>query len=582
MRKGPAESLGRIRYNFPLLVLRRQPERDSGCHRSGPRAGGIRRSVWVVVGLLLAALAVTPSAFAKRGMVVGFSGTDQYQEASPADRSQWMGRTVDADGGMVRLSVGWAYVAPTRPLDPTNPGSVSYDFSSLDGPVRDAAARGLKVLLTVNVAPDWAEGPGKPPSTDAGTWKVSPSDLADFNQALATRYSGTYSPPGQPPLPAVDAIEVWNEPNASDWIEPQFEGKTAVSPDAYRAMLNASYTAIKQVSPRIQVVAAGTAPYGDPPGGPYPGGDQRVQPVQFWQRLLCVQPKKTKKKGKKGKQVKKKYVRAKNCSGRAMLDVFAHHAIDNTGGGPLRSGPLPGDVSTPDLGRLVPIFRAAEKLGTVSGGSHPVWVTEFWWDSKPPNPVGAPLLTQARWIEQSLYLFWKAGASLAVNFQIGDSAARPDVHAGLQSGVYFSDGRPKPSLTAVQFPFVTERLNPQTLTAWGKAPEAGKLRIQKKQGSRWVTVKKLQAGKGMVFTTQLPLRGKQQLRAVVGGSQSIVWKQAGADTKNASSSGGGGTGTATILLLLAVGLGLIVGGTALLRRRQRRMQQRRRPRPALP
>ncbi len=154
-----------------------------------------------MVGLLLAALAVTPSASAKRGMVVGFSGTDQYQGASPADRSQWMGRTVDADAGLVRLSVGWAYVAPTRPLDPTNPGSVAYDFSSLDGPVRDAAARGLKVLLTVNVAPPWAEGPGKPASTDPGTWKVSPSDLANFNQALAARYSGTYEParPGAAP-----------------------------------------------------------------------------------------------------------------------------------------------------------------------------------------------------------------------------------------------------------------------------------------------------------------------------------------------------------------------------------------------
>ena len=63
-------------------------------------------------------------------------------------------------------------------------------------------------------------------------------------------------------------------------------------------------------------------------------------------------------------------------------------------------------------------------------------MTEFWWDSKPPNPVGAKLATQARWLEQSLYLFWKAGASLAVNFEIADNNARPDVHAGFQSGVY--------------------------------------------------------------------------------------------------------------------------------------------------
>jgi hypothetical protein len=537
------------------------------------------RPVWVVVCLLLASLVFGATASAKRGLQTGFSGTDQYQATNAADRAPWFGRTVDTGAGIVRLSVGWAYVAPNRPPDPTNPGSTAYDFSTIDGPVREAAARGLKVLLTVNVAPTWAEGPSRPSAADTGTWKVSPSDLADFMRAVAARYSGNFAPPGESVLPSVDAIEVWNEANSSDWIEPQFEGKTALSPDAYRQMLNASYNAIKQVNPRIQVVAAGTAPYGDPPGGPYPGDDQRVQPVQFWQQLLCVQAKKVKKKkskkGKKSAKKKTKYVRATNCPGQVSLDIFAHHAIDNTGRGPLASGPRPGDVSTPDLGRLVPLFRAAEKLRTVSGGKHPVWVTEFWWDSNPPNPVGAPLLTQARWIEQSLYLFWKAGASAAINFQIGDSAARPDVHAGLQSGVYFADGRPKPSLTAVQFPFVTSRINRSTLEAWGKSPEAGKLRIQRQQASRWITVKKLGVGKGTVFATKLRLRGKQRLRAIVGSRKSVVWKQAA----GAAPSSGGGSSRMTVLLALFGGLAAIAAATALLRRRQlQKRRRRRRPR----
>ena len=152
------------------------------------------------------------------------------------------------------------------------------------------------------------------------------------------------------------------------------------------------------------------------------------------------------------------------------FDVLAHHPIDNTGKGPLEHGPLPGDASTPDLGRIVQVLRGAEKAGTTLPGTHPVWVTEFWWDSNPPNPSGANLATQARWIEQSLYLFWKAGASTAINFTVGDTNVRPNVHAGFQSGVYFQDGRPKPSLTAFQFPFVTQRLDKRHLEAWGKSP----------------------------------------------------------------------------------------------------------------
>ena len=250
----------------------------------------------------------------------------------------------------------------------------------------------------------------------------------------------------------------------------------------------------------------------------------------------------------------------------ASFDIFAHHPIDNTGGGPLRHGPNRYDASTPDLGRVVDVLRAAERFGTATGGSHPVWVTEFWWDSNPPNPSGASLLTQARWIEQSMYLFWKAGASAAISFQIADSTLRPTVRAGLQAGIYFNNGQPKPSLTAFRFPFVTERIDKRTLRAWGKSPEAGKLKIQRKRGG-WKTVKKLNVGKGSVFSTKLKLSGKQKLRAVVGGNQSILWKQAAFGSK-AGGSSGSGPGAAPIALLLVGGLALLGAGTAAFRRRQ--------------
>jgi hypothetical protein len=302
--------------------------------------------------------------------------------------------------------------------------------------------------------------------------------------------------------------------------------------------------------------------------------------VEFWQQVLCVKPAKTKK--KKGKKpATTKYVRTVGCNGQVNFDVFAHHPIDNTGGGPLKSGPNRYDASTPDLGRVVSVLRGAEKAGTVARIKHPVWVTEFWWDSKPPNPVGAPLATQARWIQQSLYLFWKAGASVAINFQLDDSNLRPDVHAGFQSGVYFIDGTAKPSLTAFRFPFVTDRLNRSKLTAWGKAPESGKLLIQRKQGSRWITVKKLQASKGNVFTTTLRLSGKQQLRAKVGSSTSLVWKQSAAITKAKGS--GGGPSAALIALIGLAGLAAVLTALRLRARRRNQLREARsRPLPANP
>jgi hypothetical protein len=448
--------------------------------------------------------------------------------------------------------------------------------------VRDAAARGLAVMLTVNGTPTWAEGPGRPASAPPGSWKPNPSDLGNFMQAIAARYTGGFDPDGAAgpaaPLPAVKAVELWNEPNLEPWLSPQFEGKIAVGADHYREMLNASYRGVKAVNPQMLVVTGGTGPFGDPPGGPYSSIGARTRPVEFWQRVFCVHSVKTKKrkKGKKGKKgaTQGKFVSTPGCAGRAMFDVFAHHAIDNTGGGPHQSGPTRNDASTPDLGRVVRVLRAAERMGTALPGGHPVWVTEFWWDSNPPNPSGAPLGVQARWIEESLYLFWKAGASAAINFIIRDTDERPTVRAGYQSAPFFIDGRPKPALTAFRFPFVTERINKQVLRAWGKAPAAGKLAIQRKQGGRWVAIRKIQVGKGDVFVARLRLRGKQLLRATVGGSQSLVWKQSGSAAARTS---GSDPPTAQILAATPVML-LIVVGTALRLRRQRRIRRLRRRR----
>jgi hypothetical protein len=529
----------------------------------------------LLVGYALIAALASPAP-AARGLTIGFSD-DDYQSSDPAVRAQWLDRTAASGAGIVRLNIGWGTVAPQRPTDPKNPASTSYDFSGIDPAVRDAKARGLAVLLSVNVAPAWAEGPGRAASAQPGTWMPNPSDFADFLQAIAARYTGNFDPDGSgpaPPLPAVDSVQAWNEPNYEYWLSPQYQGRTAVGVEHYRKMLNASYNAVKAVNPQMLVVTGGTAPYGDPPGGPYSSIGPRVRPVDFWQQLLCVRSVKGKKKKKKKKNASAsavKFVRTPGCPGRPMFDVFAHHPISNTGNGPQESGPHRNDASTPDLGRVVRVLRAAERVGTVSGGRHPVWVTELWWDSNPPNPAGAPLAVQARWSEESLYLFWKAGASVAINFQFRDSPERPTVLAGFQAGVFLPDGRPKPAYTAFTFPFVAERLDKRRLRAWGKAPEAGQLSIQRKQGGRWVAIRKIQVRKGAVFVAKLRLRGAQRLRATVGGNRSLVWKQSGSAARTSASD----PPTAKILAAAPVML-LILVGTALRLRKRRLIRERRR------
>ncbi|MFL5906019.1 MAG: cellulase family glycosylhydrolase [Solirubrobacterales bacterium] len=525
---------------------------------------------------LFVALALPAAAPAARGLTTGFQA-DEYVSSDPAERSLWIDRTQQAGAGIVRLSVSWLGVAAgnTPPPDPTNPGSASYNFSQFDQAIRDLEARGITVMLNVGPpSPPWAEAPGRPASFPPGRWKPqNPQDFADFMQAVAARYSGNFDPDGPVgparPLPAVQAVEIWNEPNGEPWMSNEYGG----SPDYYREMLNDSYRAVKSVNPQMLVVVGATSPYGDPPNGPYPASGGRVYPVTFWEQVLCVRPVKTKKKGKKGtSSAAVKYVRTPGCSQPVMFDVFAHHPIDNTGAGPLQSGPTKYDASTPDLGRVVQILRGAEKAGTTLSGKHPVWVTEFWWDSNPPNPSGAKLAVQARWIEQSLYLFWKAGASVAINFMIRDTPARPTVHAGFQAGIFLMNGKPKPSFTAFHFPFVTSRTSKTSLQAWGKAPAGGKLLIQRKQHGTWVTIKKLQVSQGAVFVTKLPgLRGAQRLRATVAGNQSLIWKQPAIATR--SSDGGHPLRYTLALIGLIALITLVVVGVVL---RRREVSRRRR------
>jgi hypothetical protein len=515
---------------------------------------------------LLAALAIPATASAARGLTTGFQ-SDYFQSSDAATRAVWLDRTVASGSGIIRVNAPWFAIAPNRPANPTNPGDPAYNWSAIDPVIRDAAARGLKVLIITAGAPPWAEGADKPAGAPDNAWKPNPTDFANFVTALAHRYPGLY------------ALEVWNEQNGSTSISPAFQGKADVSAPIYRNLLNAAYDAAKAVNPGLLVLAGATDPYGDPPGGPYPPGVERIQPVTYWQDVLCVRPTKTGKKKKGKKKAAPKYVRTAGCNGPVKFDVLAHHPIDNSGKGPLEPGPMPNDASTPQLGRITQVLRGAEKAGTTLPGIHPVWVTEFWWDSNPPNPSGSSLATQARWIEQSLFLFWKGGASLAINFEVGDTTARPTVRAGFQSGVYFANGQPKPSLTAWRFPFVTQRLNKTHIEAWGKSPETGLLRIQRKRGGHWSTLRKLRISAGAVFDTKVRTSaGKQQLRAVVGQSQSLTWKQA---AFGARSSGGGLSGK-KLAGLIILGLLLLVVAVAVLRRRQvgRRQQgARSRPRP---
>jgi hypothetical protein len=340
-------------------------------------------------------------------------------------RSKWLKRARHAGGRIVRLNVPWSSVAPTQPAHPGNPSDPSYEFGSLDAAVKSARAKGLTVLMTVFSAPSWAEGKHRPGSAEPGTWRPKSGPFGDFGRALAKRYSGHFGG-----LPHVKYFEAWNEANLSAYLAPQYNGKKLVSASIYRKMLNAFYRGVHSAAHGDKVVSGGLAPYGEPPGG------DRTRPLTFLRKLLCL-------KGSTNN------LHARRCPAKAHLDIAGDHPID-TSGGPHTSAVNPNDVATPDFKNLRKTVRAAERHHTVKpGGRRPLWATEIWWETNPPDPrFGVTPKKQARYLGGALRILKRQGASVVINLQIRDSNTPPDGDGTTATGLYFKSGKPKPSLKA--------------------------------------------------------------------------------------------------------------------------------------
>jgi hypothetical protein len=474
------------------------------------------RSVLSALAVVLT-LVAAPAAHGA-GLRLGFTDENAFARATDGDAALDLQRVAGAGGSVVRFELKWRAVAPAAPPDDAtarDPGWSGYDWSGVDQTVRRIRAAGLDPLPIVHSAPAWAEGPGRATDARSGTWNPSAAAYGAFAVALARRYSGTYPDPtgAGGALPAVRSWQVWNEPNLSNFLGPQWtSARKPNSPALYRGLLNAFYAGVKSVSAKNVVVTAGTAPFGD-----LKAGDPRMPPALFWRTLLCV------------KQAKGKLVSTR-CTTKVRFDAAAHHPYPI--GPPDRKARNADDMVVPDLGKLTKPLAVALKAGTVLPRKpKQLWATEISWDSR-PDPDGLTADLQARYLEGALYTLWRQGVDVVTWWLLRDDAPKPSYAATYQSGIFFrgatpAEDTPKPSYTAFRFPFTAYRSR-GVAQLWGMVPptSAGKrttVVIEAKQGSRWVQAVRLTAGTNRMFTGRLTVGRRTQLRAVVGADASLPW-----------------------------------------------------------
>jgi hypothetical protein len=234
-------------------------------------------------------------------------------------------------------------------------------------------------------------------------------------------------------------------------LKPQWDGNVAFSPGWYRTMVNQFAEAVKSIHADNLVVAGGTAPF---------GGENDVGPLRFMRDLLCLsrtlQP---------------------TCNEKVRFDIWAHHPY--TSGGPTHQAAAADDVSLGDLPEMRRVLLAAVKAGSIVS-SQPVqfWITEFSWDTNPPDPKAVPVRLQARWVAEALYRMWSAGISLVTWFTLRDE---PIDQSFYQSGLFFGGpslaaARPKPAFTAFRFPVVGIPIRGGFLV-WGRSPLGSASRV---------------------------------------------------------------------------------------------------------
>jgi hypothetical protein len=348
----------------------------------------------------------------------------------------------------VRITAGWSVLAPS-PASKKRPAFDAEDsraypqagWHALDRAVRVVRSEGMDVMIDLAFwAPRWAAA-GRSRSLLRSRRAPDSGEFAKFATAVARRYSGTFTDPRHgvvTRLPRVRMYTTWNEPNYPYFLAPQWKrtrsGHRPYSPHLYRPMHEKAYAAVKAVDGANVVLIGGLAASGS--RRPGRGG---VPPMAFLRTLACVDE-------------RMRRLRVKECRGVGVLhaDGFAMHPY-SIGVAPGVGARHPDDVYLADLDRLAALIAALHQRGRTDG-EWPIYVTEYGYETRPPDPnaLFSPA-QQARFVGWATYLAQAdPHTRMFAQFLLRD-IGKPRGR-DYQTGLLYADGRPKPAARAFKLP----------------------------------------------------------------------------------------------------------------------------------
>jgi hypothetical protein len=321
----------------------------------------------------------------------------------------------------VRLNLYWGGkygVARARPARPADPSDPAYDWSLYDRTVNYASQYGVQIIFSIYGTPGWANG--------GRAQRVPPIygiDLRNFAYAAARRYSGTYPGADGRTLPAIRDWLAWNEPNNPIFLTPQYQrvgGRWVIeSAISYTKICNAIYGGIHAtLVPGERVACGGTSPRGN--NNPS-SSRASVSPLAF--------------------------LRAVKSAGLRTFDAWAHN--------PYYSMPSETPATKPASPKGVP--ATAVTLGNIGDltslvtklyGPKPIWITEYGYQTNPPDPIfGVSLAKQSLYLTQAFAI---ARANPRIQMMLWFLLKDEPTLSGWQSGLLTYAGKKKPAFAAFQ------------------------------------------------------------------------------------------------------------------------------------
>jgi hypothetical protein len=385
------------------------------------------RMLLLAAMLVVAALIPAAPAAASKTQATMLQDDPALLYGSQALRDKRLDEIKSLGADIVKVRVRWRDLAPKkRPAHGDDPNI--YGWGPYDAIVSGAQSRGLTVMFQLGgTAPDWAT-PGKSPVNNPNA-----GEFGKFVKATGAHF------------PSVHIWSVWNEPNLKSWLSPQVSGGVPQAPRIYRGLVNAASGGLAASGHGSDRLLLGELL---PFTRTSRNTNNKIRPLAFLRELACVDSHYHAFKGKAAKR--------RGCTGFKSLpgNGLAYHPYTLAGGPGVRT-PNKDDATISDLGRITRVLSKLRSKHKIRS-SWPIWITEFGFQSDPPDRYATPIKKIPGFMARSEYIAYKNRRVASYSqYPLIDDAGKVD---GFQSGLRFHNGKKKPGVfAAFERPFYARK-----------------------------------------------------------------------------------------------------------------------------